>query len=165
MIKVFDEISTQLLAPNMVISHGTGASTIANSKWFRSYHKDLLLISPILDIYQFLQNRKYLSGFDDVLFNQVVHDLSKRENIAIKELCTITKLQNFVGQLKTIHDTQDGLAPFNLTEKFTQSSDTTLVITNKLGHNRILQSRKLLNLIESYKTPPLKDSLCWHNVS
>jgi len=165
MIKVFDDVSANLFAPNMVIAHGIGASVIANSKWFKNYNKDLFLISPILDIYQFLQNRAYHSGFDDELLNQTISDISKRERMPIAELCTISKLNAFEGQLKIIHDTQDDLAPFTMIEKFTLSSKTTLVTTNKLGHKKILHSRKVLNVIESFDLSVKKDDLLLSNVS
>ncbi|KGJ97445.1 alpha/beta hydrolase [Colwellia psychrerythraea] len=165
MIKVFDDVSAGLFSPSMVISHGMGASVIANSNWFKNYHQDLLLISPILDIYLLLQSRVRLSGFDEVLFEQIIKKVSKNEKISITELCTIPKLKAFVGQLKVIHDTQDDLAPFVISEKFTQFSKVALVSTNKLGHNKILNSRKILNVIESYDSPCLKDILQWHNAS
>jgi len=165
MIKVFDDVAASLLAPKMVIAHGIGASAIANSKWFKSYHKDLLLISPVLDIYQLLQNRAYHSGFDEELLNQTITEVSKREKMAIVDLCTIPKLKAFVGQLKIIHDTQDDLAPFTMSEKFTLSSRTTLVATNKLGHKKILHSKKLLNVIESFDLTANKDNLLLSNVS
>lgn len=165
MIKAFDDVSVNLLSPNIVISHGMAASVIANSKWFKSYNKDLLLIAPVLDIYQLLQNRIYHSGFDKELFEQIIKKVSKHEKMSIAELCTIPKLKAFVGQLKVIHDTQDNLAPFAISEAFTLSAKTALVSTNKLGHNKILNSMKIVNVIESYGTSASKGNQQWHNVS
>jgi len=165
MIKVFDDVSKNLFAPKMVIAHGIGASAIANSKWFKSYHEDLLLISPVLDIYQFMKNRVYHSGFDQELFNQTIDEVSKREKMAIAELPTIPKLNAFIGQLKIIHDTQDELAPFIMSEKFTSLSKTTLVTTHKLGHKKILHSKKVLNVVESFNLTANKDNLELSKVS
>jgi len=165
MIKAFDDISASLLSPNIVISHGIGASVIANSKWFKNYNKYLLLISPVLDIYQLLQNRIYHSGFDKELFEQIISKASKHEKMPISELCSIPKLKGFSGQLKMIHDTQDSLAPFAISKEFSQSSKTTLVSTNKLGHNRILNSIKILKVIESYDSPSFEGILYQHNAS
>jgi len=165
MVKAFDDVSANLFSPSMVISHGIGASTIANSNWFKSYHKDLLLISPVFDVLQFLQNKVYLSGFDEQLFNQTISELINREKVKLADLCAIPKLNTFAGQLKIVHDAHDELAPFTTSEAFTQTSKTTLITTNKLGHIKVLNSKKVLNTIESYSSPNLKGIEQWHNAS
>lgn len=165
MIKAFDDVSVNLLSPNAVVSHGIGASVIANSKWFKNYKNDLLLISPVLDLYQLLQKRIFHSGFDKKLFELLIKRLARDEKMSIAGLCTMAKLKAFIGQLKIIHDTQDSLAPFSVSEEFTQSSETTLVSTNKLGHNKILNSIKIVNVIESYDSQASKNALQWHNAS
>jgi len=52
----------------------------------------------------------------------------------------------------------------NLSEAFTHSSVTTLVRTNKLGHNKILHSKKLLHGIEPYDGSHLDKIVHWHEV-
>lgn len=165
MIKSFDDIAESLLTPNMVISHGLGASVIANCRWFKSFNKDLLLVAPVLDLYQLLQSRIALSGFDQVLFEQLINRVAKREKVSITELCTKAKLKAFVGQLKVIHDIQDDYAPFSTSQQFSELSKVSLVATNKLGHTKLLHSKRVLNVIESYQHPACSALVEWSNVS
>jgi len=165
MIKAFDDVSANLFAPSMVISHGLGASVIANSRWIKNFNNNLLLISPVLDVYQFLQNRIFYSGLNEELFELLIKDISKREKMNLPELCATPKLKAFAGKLKIIHDTNDELAPFTASETFSQKSKVTLVSTNKLGHNKILHSQKILNTIDSFDTYHDTDNIQWHNVS
>jgi len=164
MIKAFDDVSQNLFSPHIVVAHGLGASAMANSQWFESYDKDLLLISPILDAFFFLQNLIFHSKFDDELFKQTIDNISRQEKMDFTALGTIPQLRACTGQLKIIHDTQDNIVPFSLSEAFTHLSVTTLVRTNKLGHNKILHSKRLLHVIESYDASNLDNIVNWHDV-
>lgn len=150
MIKVFDDLSASLFAPNMIIAHSTGASVVANSRWFKQCTCDLLLISPVLNIYNSLQKRATASGFDQDLLDQIVHDLYKKERLFLPNLNAMPKLKTFNGELKIIHDRKDTHAPFSMSEELSQYTEAKLITANKQGHNKILRSRKLMTVIESY---------------
>jgi len=156
MIKVFEDVSASLLEPHLVITHGMGASVVANSCWLKSYQSDLLLISPILDTYKLLQNLVSKADFDQQLFDRAIAELNKREKIDISRLNAIPALSQFAGVLKVMHDKHDALAPLMMSKQLSKDSNATLITTNKLGHNKILRSRSLLNTVESYIPKPLQ---------
>jgi len=150
MIKVFEDVSSSLFEPNMLITHSMGASIVANSHWFEQYKSDLLLISPVLNCYQTLQNLVSNSGFDQELFDQVIHYIYKKDKLFLPDLDAIPKLKEFSGKLKIIHDKHDVLAPLSMSELLSQQSKAKLITTKKLGHNKILRSKNVLNVVESY---------------
>jgi len=152
MIKAFDDISASFLDPNMIITHSMGASTLANSHWFKHCKSDLLLISPVLNSYELLQKLVKNSGFDQELFDQTIHGIFKKEKLFLPELSAIPKLKNFTGQLKIIHDKHDVLAPLAMSKELSLQTKAKLITTNKLGHNKILRSKNILDVIASYST-------------
>jgi len=154
MIRVFEDISATLLDPSMVITHAMGASVIANSHWFKQCKSDLLLVSPVFNSYELLQKLVTNSGLDQELFDQVIHDIYKSDKLFMPDLNSIPKYKEFTGKLKIMHDKQDGLAPFSMSKHLSQQSEAKLITANKLGHNKILRSKSILNVIESYSTIP-----------
>jgi hypothetical protein len=150
MIRVFEDLSSSLFAPNMVITHAMGASIVANSKWFKQYESDLLLISPVLDSYELLQKLVINSGFDQTLFDEVIQDIHKQDNLYLPDLNATNKLKEFNGQLKIIHDKNDLFAPLSKSKLLCEQSKAILITTNKLGHSKILRSKNILKVIESY---------------
>ena len=150
MIKAFEDVSSSLFEPNMVITHSMGASVVANSHWFKQYNSDLLLISPVLNSYELLQNLVSNSGFDQELFDQVVHYIYKKYKLLLPELNAIPLLKEFNGKLKIMHDKHDVLAPLSMSELLSKQSKAKLITTKKLGHNKILRSKNILQVVESY---------------
>jgi len=150
MINAFEDISASFLDPSLVITHALGASIVANSQWFNQCSSDLLLISPVLNCYELLQKLVNQSGFDQVLFDQTIHDILRKEKLFMPELNAIPKLKNYNGQLKIIHDKQDITAPLSMSKQLTEQSEAKLFTTNKLGHNKILRSKNVLKVIESF---------------
>ncbi len=145
MIKIFDEMANSFFEPSLVITHGMGASTIANSKWLNKYKSDILLISPILDTLELLQELVQRSGFDQELFEQAIYELNNREKVILSNLKAIPAFERFNGELKVIHDREDALAPLTMSEQLSTSTDATLITTNKLGHKKILRSKRVIN--------------------
>lgn len=150
MIRTFEDISSFLFEPNMVITHAMGASIVANSQWFKNYKSDLLLISPILDCYELLQKLISNSGFDQTLFDGVIHDIHKQDHLFIPALNATNKLKEFNGQFKIIHDNNYLFAPLSKSKQLSELSKAILITTNKHGHNKILRSKNILKVVESY---------------
>lgn len=159
MVKVFEDISSTLLDPNMVITHSMGASVVANSNWFKQYKSDLLLISPVMDSYALLQKLVNESGFDQELFDCIIHDIYKRDKLYLPDLNAIPRLKSFEGTIKIIHDKHDALSPVAESELFSEQSEVKLITTNKLGHKKILRSKSVLNAVESYSSTPSDNEL------
>lgn len=151
MINVFDDIANSIFEPHLVIAHGLGASTIANSQWIRRYHENLLLVSPELNSYHKLYSSIEKSGFDRQLFDQAIHQLYHREKMLLPELNALSKLDKFAGKLKVVNDKDNTTSPFCISEKLSRLSSCSLVTTNELGYYKILKSRKMLPLIESFE--------------
>ncbi|NQZ21859.1 MAG: alpha/beta hydrolase [Colwellia sp.] len=150
MIRVFEDVSSALFEPNMVIAHSMGASIVANSGWFKQYRADLLLISPVLDSYALMQKLVSHSGFDQVLFDQVIHDIFKKDKLLIPNLNSVPKLKEFTGKLKIIHDKHDSYAPLSMSEQLSEQSEAKLITTNRLGHKKILRSKNIVKVVDSY---------------
>jgi hypothetical protein len=150
MIKSFDDFSTTIFQPSLVVTHGMGASVVANSQWIKSYQQDLLLVSPVLNTYEFLQGLVQKSGFNQELFEKTIQEIFKREKVLLSWLSALPALKNLQGELKIIHDVHDEQAPLEISEQLTNSVEATLIKTNQLGHNKILRSRRVLNAVESY---------------
>jgi len=164
MIKVYDDISSSLFEPAMVITHGVGLSVIANSSWIKTYDRGLLLISPIFDIYKLMQQLVSNSGFDQELFDRVIHDIYKRDKMLLTRLNAIPKLQKFKGEVKIVHDKEDVTAPFIESERLIKTSDATLIETSKRGHIGVLRSQSILNTIDTFNVFTCESVKEWHDV-
>jgi hypothetical protein len=164
LIKVFDDVSSSLFEPALVITHGIGISVVANSYWIKSYNRGLLLTSPIFDIYKLMQKLVSKSGFDQELFDRVIHEIYKRDKMLLPRLSAIPQLQKFKGEVKIVHDKDDVTAPFIESERLIKTSNATLIETNKRGHNGVLKSRNILNTIDTYNVFNFESAASWHDV-
>lgn len=150
MVKAFDDISSSMYNPSMVITHGTGASVVANSLWFEQYNKDLLLISPIFNEYRHWQTQARQRGMDSMLFEQLIFDISKRERMFIPDMKLDDRIADFEGNVKILHDKNDGIAQYRDSKKFSTEQFVSLYGTHNLGHLRILKSKTLMKVVESF---------------
>ena len=149
MIRAFDDVSASLPSPQLVVTHALGASVLANSQWFKDYHRELFLIAPVLKYYELLQNKVKRIGLDKQLLDILVHHSYSREKMLITELNALPKLQTFTGKIKVAHDKIDELSTPELSKKLVAATDGELITTNNLGHIKILKSRTVLNSIEA----------------
>jgi len=149
MIRAFDDISNSLPSPQLVITHALGASVLANSEWFKSFHKEILLIAPVLKYYELLQNKVKRIGLDKQLLDMLIHHSYRREKMLITELNAMAKLQTFTGKLKVAHDKLDELSTPEICKKLAEVTNGELITTNNLGHTKILKSRTVLNSIDA----------------
>lgn len=149
MIKAFEDVSDVLLDPSMIIAHSTGASIVANSCFFERFNRDLLLVSPVLNSYSLMNKIAKNTGIEQQLFDEVIHDLFKKEKLFLPDLNVSQKLASYYGELTIIHDKQDDISPFSQSEKLSLKSEIPLISTNNLGHHKILKSKSIVKVIES----------------
>jgi len=146
MIDCLDELAKILPQPGLVITHSMGASTVANSVWFQTFEKELMLIAPILETYNLLKQCVEKAGFDKQLFELMINDAFLCENALVPDMDAIEPLSRFKGNLKIIHDNDDQFSPITSSKKLAKFSGAELHITHNLGHGRILKSRKVSEL-------------------
>jgi len=146
MIQSFDDISQSLFEPSLVITHSMGASVLANCQWFQKYDRDVMLIAPLLETYNLLQSAVDNTGFDQVLFNNIIDEVRKNENMDVPSLNAIPLFKNFSGNLKIIHDMTDKFAPLDISKILAKETGAQLHITDKLGHGRILRSQSVSDM-------------------
>jgi len=132
--------------PSLVITHSMGASVLANSQWFSKYEEDVMLIAPLLETYNLLQSAVDNTGFDQVLFDNIIEEVRKKEKMHVPNLNAIPLFKAFSGNLKIIHDMTDKFAPLDVSKVLAKETGAQLHITYKLGHGRILRSQSISDL-------------------
>jgi len=147
MIQAFDDISDSLDEPGMVIAHSMGASVIANSKWIKSYSNEIMLVAPLLETFNLLQNTVNRIGFDQVLFERMIKEVLVIDKMHVPSLNALPHFLEFSGNLKIIHDITDKFSPIDQSKHLARSSGAELYITNNLGHGKILRSRRVASLV------------------
>jgi len=147
MIQAFEDLTKQLPPTDFVITHSMGASVVANSHWFDTYHHGLMVISPILETYKLLQQSVRKAGLNDTLFKQMIKESFKENKMFIPDLDALIPLVKFTGCLKIIHDLDDKFAPLTTSKKLAGLSGAELYITTNLGHGEILNSQQVVDLI------------------
>jgi len=147
MIHAFDDLTKHLPPTDFVITHSMGASIVANCQWFKSYHHNLMIISPILETYNLLQQTVRRTGFDYKLFKQMVKDSFIEHHMFLPDLDAVRTLVEFTGCLKIIHDVDDKFSPLTSSKKLAGLSGAELYITRNLGHGKILNSQQVIDLI------------------
>jgi len=149
MIRAFDDISASLLQPQQVITHALGASVVANSQWFKSYHQELFVIAPVLKYFELLQTKINKIGLDQQLFDNLIHHIYRREKMLLTELNSMPHIQAFTGRLNIIHDKYDTLSPATICEKLAKVTNAEVLTMNKIGHNKMLRSKTVLEFIDA----------------
>lgn len=135
---------------NAVVGHGIGCMVIANGKPALIKDLPLFLISPVFNYkLYFLKKLTDLKLHPNILkqyADKFVDNYDKR----YAELELAKNLQKYSNDTVIIHDKADDISPISDTVKFCAKFPITkLVITNKWGHNRVINSESVWQELKS----------------
>jgi len=166
MIKAFDDIANSHTKPDLVITQSMAASVVANSSWFKHFQGNLLMVSPVLNCYEYLLRRIKQIGLDQELFDQAIHEIYRNEHMFIPALSALPKLKKFSGQLKIVQSKHDVDAPIAQSKALSKTLGARLFTTNNATQHKILRSNSLLKIVESYsELSSENDNLPWYDLS
>ena len=148
MIKAFDSIVSQLdEQPVQIVCHSMGASVMANSKWFKQFSGNTLLIAPLLKTYDLLKRTVEATGFDSHLFNSVVDEVGVNEQMTVPSLDAETHFVKSDSKIDIVHDTKDPFAPIEESRSLSKFVNIDLTEVKESGHGRVINHSSVFHLI------------------
>jgi len=149
MTKAFDSISRQLFEPSNVITHGLGASVVANSKWFSNYKNNVTLVSPIFDIYHEFKSFVQKNNLPIKLLNNLKRETLKREKTSLKELDSTALIQKFSGKLSILYNQNDNSISIESINNIAGENKFRVKDVKRLNKDKMLSSRLLIGFINN----------------
>jgi len=149
MIKAFDVISRDLFVPSHVITHGLGASVVANSKWFSSYKGNVTLVSPVFDIYYEFKCFVDKHNLPTKLLDRLERESLEREKLSLKQFDSTVIIQKFLGKLSIVYSQLDNSISVETINNIANGNKIRVKDVKQLKRDKLLSSRLLIGYINN----------------
>lgn len=135
-----------------VVAHSAGAAAVLNlDDDFLKSRKFAVLGIPI-KFFESMYNQMEMMGIHHKILTNLLNDLSMSFGLNWQELNPNQHEDKIGDHFLFVHDKDDEISPFDELKSFLKNCTSKLIVTEGLGHRKILKDEKVINqLVEFYE--------------
>lgn len=116
MSQAFDEFANDSLMPHTIITHGLGASVVANSGFFKRYTNNLVMLNPRLNVVDVMHKVAQRYGISDQVLSKVLKQSLRGKIQNLSDLNMSHNMAQFGGHVKVVEE-KAKLSTFSLVKQ------------------------------------------------
>jgi pimeloyl-ACP methyl ester carboxylesterase len=149
------EILVKHLQPSLVaiVGHSMGASTALKISELVTDQVRVVALAPMPEIKQVLTNISLKFGISDKVMGSIVQEIEAESHWSLEKASGFDFKSLARHQVLLVHDQQDTTNPIQRSQQIqSQIHGSEILITNDLGHNRILRSESVIQKVVKFLT-------------
>ena len=121
-----------------IIGHSMGAVAAINVLADGETSLPLAMLAPAFSLKEQMFERVTQAGIPRAILSELFEDIAGQSGLHINHLQAEDKLAGYPGPVTIIHDSEDPMAPYRLSQGVAQRHGIPLITTQGFGHNRLL---------------------------